>query len=152
VIHFTGKVQQAVLCLLVLEQIVQDLHVGTAPPSMKKVIFRRVAGTGTPIAFDQPGQGPALILVTGALNTRASSSPGCARRAALQRVRLHRRGRGEDPLSRTNVLSSHYSHQCVIVRRRLIFAALSQYLTDSWRCQRTGLQSRCKCSPSRWEE
>ena len=37
---------------------------------MKKVH----SADGTTIAFDQSGQGPALILVGGALNIRASSS------------------------------------------------------------------------------
>ena len=34
-----------------------------------------ISKDGTPIAFDQSGQGPALILVTGALTTRADWVP-----------------------------------------------------------------------------
>jgi pimeloyl-ACP methyl ester carboxylesterase len=51
---------------------------------------------GTPIAFDQSGQGPALILVAGALTTRAAWSPLAARLAPHFSVFAYdRRGRGE---------------------------------------------------------
>jgi pimeloyl-ACP methyl ester carboxylesterase len=51
---------------------------------------------GTPIAFDQSGQGPALILVTGALTTRADWSSLAAHLAPHFRVFAYdRRGRGE---------------------------------------------------------
>ncbi len=54
-----------------------------------------ISKDGTPIAFDQSGQGPALILVAGALNTRASS-PLAARLAQHFSVFAYdRRGRGE---------------------------------------------------------
>ena len=42
-----------------------------------------ISKDGTPIAFDQSGQGPALILVAGALTTRAAWIPW---RHALSRI------------------------------------------------------------------
>jgi pimeloyl-ACP methyl ester carboxylesterase len=51
---------------------------------------------GTPIAFDQAGQGPALILVTGALTTRADWSSLAGHLAPHFRVLAYDRGgRGE---------------------------------------------------------
>lgn len=51
---------------------------------------------GTPIAFDQSGQGPALILVTGALTTRADWTTLAASLAPHFSVFAYdRRGRGE---------------------------------------------------------
>jgi pimeloyl-ACP methyl ester carboxylesterase len=50
---------------------------------------------GTPIAFDLSGQGPALILVTGALNTRASSSLTACLAQHFSVFAYDRRGRGE---------------------------------------------------------
>lgn len=51
---------------------------------------------GTPIAFDQLGQGPALILVTGALGTRAVATPLAASLAPHFTVFAYdRRGRGD---------------------------------------------------------
>ncbi len=53
---------------------------------------------GTTIAFDKQGDGPALILVDGAMGTRSSGSkPELARRLArrLTVYTYHRRGRGE---------------------------------------------------------
>jgi pimeloyl-ACP methyl ester carboxylesterase len=51
---------------------------------------------GTPIAFEQAGQGPALILVAGALNTRADWSSLAALLAPHFSVFTYdRRGRGE---------------------------------------------------------
>ena len=51
---------------------------------------------GTPIAFDQSGQGPALILVAGALTTRAAWPPLAARLAPHFSVFAYdRRGRGD---------------------------------------------------------
>ena len=48
-----------------------------------------ISRDGTPIAFDQSGQGPTLILVTGALTTRADwVLPGSGPCTALQRVGL----------------------------------------------------------------
>jgi pimeloyl-ACP methyl ester carboxylesterase len=59
---------------------------------MRTVISR----DGTPIAFDQSGQGPALILVAGALTTRAAWTPLAARLALQFSVFAYdRRGRGE---------------------------------------------------------
>ena len=55
-----------------------------------------ISKDGTPIAFDQSGQGPALILVTGALTTRADWSPLAASLAPHFSVFAYdRRGRGE---------------------------------------------------------
>src|SRR6266699_1354575 len=51
---------------------------------------------GTPIAFDQSGQGPALILVAGALTTRAAWPPLAAHLAPHFSVFAYdRRGRGD---------------------------------------------------------
>src|SRR5437588_10497247 len=51
---------------------------------------------GTPIAFDQSGQGPALILVTGAFTTRADWSSLAASLAPhFSLFDYDRRGRGE---------------------------------------------------------
>lgn len=53
---------------------------------------------GTKIAYDEQGQGPALILVTGAMNTRSSgSNPELASLLAehLTVYSFDRRGRGE---------------------------------------------------------
>ncbi len=58
---------------------------------MKKV----QSADGTTIAFDQSGQGPALILVTGALNTRASSSLAAGLAQHFSVFAYDRRGRGE---------------------------------------------------------
>ena len=59
---------------------------------MKKV----QSADGTPIAFDQLGKGPALILVTGALTTRADWSSLAARLAQYFSVFAYdRRGRGK---------------------------------------------------------
>ena len=58
---------------------------------MRKVISR----DGTPVAFDQSGQGPALILVAGALNTRASSSLAARLAQRFSVFNYDRRGRGE---------------------------------------------------------
>src|SRR2546421_7830012 len=55
-----------------------------------------ISKDGTPIAFDQSGQGPALILVAGALTTRAAWPPLAARLAPHFSVFAYdRRGRGE---------------------------------------------------------
>ncbi len=55
-----------------------------------------ISKDGTPIAFDQSGQGPALILVAGALTTRAAWTPLAARLAPHFSVFSYdRRGRGE---------------------------------------------------------
>jgi pimeloyl-ACP methyl ester carboxylesterase len=55
-----------------------------------------ISKDGTPIAFDQSGQGPALILVAGALTTRTDWSPLAARLAPHFSVFAYdRRGRGE---------------------------------------------------------
>jgi pimeloyl-ACP methyl ester carboxylesterase len=55
-----------------------------------------ISKDGTPIAFDQSGQGPALILVAGALTTRADWSSLAARLAPHFSVFAYdRRGRGE---------------------------------------------------------
>src|SRR5260370_7731944 len=59
--------------------------------TMKKVISK----DGTPIAFDQSGRGPALILVAGALNTRASSSLAARLAPHFSVFAYDRRGRGE---------------------------------------------------------
>lgn len=57
---------------------------------------RVISRDGTPIAFEQSGQGPALILVAGALNTRADWSSLAAHLAPHFRVYAYdRRGRGE---------------------------------------------------------
>src|SRR5260370_27832339 len=58
---------------------------------MRTVISKDV----TPIAFDQLGQGPALILVTGALNIRASSSLAERLAQHFSVIVYDRRGRGE---------------------------------------------------------
>lgn len=59
---------------------------------MKTIISK----DGTPIAFDQSGQGPALILVAGALTTRAAWPPLAAHLAPHFSVFAYdRRGRGE---------------------------------------------------------
>ena len=58
---------------------------------MKTVISK----DGTPIAFDRSGQGPALILVTGALNTRPSSSLAARLAQSFSVFAYDRRGRGE---------------------------------------------------------
>ena len=59
---------------------------------MRKVISK----DGTPIAFDQSGQGPAIILVTGALTTRADWTSLAACLAPHFSVFAYdRRGRGE---------------------------------------------------------
>src|SRR5258708_26331573 len=58
---------------------------------MRTVISKDV----TPIAFDQLGQGPALILVTGALNIRASSSLAEPLAQHFSVIVYDRRGRGE---------------------------------------------------------
>lgn len=59
---------------------------------MRKVISR----DGTPIAFDQSGQGPALILVTGATATRlAAVSLAAALAPHFTVFAYDRRGRGE---------------------------------------------------------
>jgi pimeloyl-ACP methyl ester carboxylesterase len=55
-----------------------------------------ISKDGTPIAFDQSGQGPALILVAGAFTTRAAWPPLAARLAPDFSVFAYdRRGRGE---------------------------------------------------------
>lgn len=55
-----------------------------------------ISKDGTPIAFDQSGQGPTLILVAGALSTRVKWSSLAARLAPQFRVFAYdRRGRGE---------------------------------------------------------
>jgi pimeloyl-ACP methyl ester carboxylesterase len=55
-----------------------------------------ISKDGTPIAFDQSGQGPALILVTGALTTRADWASLAAALAPHFTVFAYdRRGRGE---------------------------------------------------------
>jgi pimeloyl-ACP methyl ester carboxylesterase len=55
-----------------------------------------ISKDGTPIAFDQSGQGPALILVTGALTTRADWTSLAAHLAPHFSVFAYdRRGRGE---------------------------------------------------------
>src|SRR5579883_1411782 len=60
--------------------------------SMRKVISR----DGTPIAFDQSGQGPALILVTGATATRlAAVSLAAALAPHFTVFAYDRRGRGD---------------------------------------------------------
>ncbi len=59
---------------------------------MTKTVISR---DGTPIAFDQSGQGPALILVAGALNTRASSSLAARLAPHFTVFNYDRRGRGE---------------------------------------------------------
>src|SRR5204863_5992989 len=55
-----------------------------------------ISKDGTPIAFDQSGQGPALILVTGALTTRAdwATLAGCLA-PYFSVFAYDRRGRGE---------------------------------------------------------
>src|SRR5438552_512090 len=59
---------------------------------MRKVISR----DGTPIAFDQSGQGPALILVAGATATRVAEASLAAALAPHFTVFTYdRRGRGE---------------------------------------------------------
>ena len=58
---------------------------------MKKVH----SADGTPIAFDQSGQGPALILVAGAMNARASSSLAARLAQHFSVFVYDRRGRGE---------------------------------------------------------
>ncbi len=51
---------------------------------------------GTPIAFDRTGDGPALILVAGALQDRSAAAPLAARLAPQFTVyRYDRRGRGD---------------------------------------------------------
>src|SRR5438105_1037623 len=55
-----------------------------------------ISKDGTPIAFDQSGQGPALILVAGALTTRPAWTPLAAHLAPHFSVFAYdRRGRGE---------------------------------------------------------
>jgi len=55
-----------------------------------------ISKDGTPIAFDQSGQGPALILVAGALTTRAAWPPLAALLAPHFSVFAYdRRGRGD---------------------------------------------------------
>ena len=55
-----------------------------------------ISKDGTPIAFDQSGQGPALILVAGALTTRVDWSSLAAHLAPHFSVFAYdRRGRGE---------------------------------------------------------
>jgi pimeloyl-ACP methyl ester carboxylesterase len=59
---------------------------------MKTVISK----DGTPIAFDQPGQGPALILVAGATATRlAETSVAAALAPSFTVFAYDRRGRGD---------------------------------------------------------
>ena len=59
---------------------------------MKTVISK----DGTPIAFDQPGQGPALILVAGATATRLAAAAVAAALASSFTVFAYdRRGRGD---------------------------------------------------------
>lgn len=59
---------------------------------MKTVISK----DGTPIAFDQPGQGPALILVAGATATRlAEASVAAALASSFTVFAYDRRGRGD---------------------------------------------------------
>ena len=58
---------------------------------MKTVISK----DGTPIAFDQSGQGPALILVAGALTIRARSSLAARLAPHFSVFAYDRRGRGE---------------------------------------------------------
>ena len=55
-----------------------------------------ISKDGTPIAFDQPGQGPALILVTGATATRlAAASVAAALAPSFTVFAYDRRGRGD---------------------------------------------------------
>jgi pimeloyl-ACP methyl ester carboxylesterase len=55
-----------------------------------------ISKDGTPIAFDQSGQGPTLILVAGALTTRTAWAPLATRLAPYFSVFAYdRRGRGE---------------------------------------------------------
>jgi pimeloyl-ACP methyl ester carboxylesterase len=69
----------------------------------QKLVYKRgnnmrtvISTDGTSIAFDQSGQGPALILVAGALTTRADWSPLAAALAPHFSVFAYdRRGRGE---------------------------------------------------------
>ena len=59
---------------------------------MRKVISK----DGTPIAFDQSGEGPPVILVVGAFNERATGAPLAAQLAEHFTVfNYDRRGRGE---------------------------------------------------------
>src|SRR5712691_8968617 len=64
---------------------------------MSKVLSK----DGTAIAFDRSGQGPAIIMVTGALFTRSAQAPSAEERgdASLSRhfsvFAYDRRGRGE---------------------------------------------------------
>jgi pimeloyl-ACP methyl ester carboxylesterase len=64
--------------------------------AQKELTMRTVISKdGTPIAFDQSGQGPALILVTGAMNIRASSSLAARLAQHFSVFVYDRRGRGE---------------------------------------------------------
>lgn len=55
-----------------------------------------ISTDGTPIAYDQSGQGPALILVSGASSTRADAAPVAAALAPYFTVyAFDRRGRGD---------------------------------------------------------
>ncbi|HEY6540525.1 MAG TPA: alpha/beta hydrolase [Ktedonobacteraceae bacterium] len=54
-----------------------------------------ISKDGTPIAFDQSGQGPALILVAGALNIRLRASLAARLAQRFSVFAYDRRGRGE---------------------------------------------------------
>ena len=55
-----------------------------------------ISKDGTPIAFEQSGEGPAIILVVGAFNDRAAGAPlACVLEAHFTVFNYDRRGRGE---------------------------------------------------------
>ncbi len=67
-----------------------------------------ISKDGTPIAFDQSGQGPALILVGGAMTTRLDEASLAAALASLtdtfEKTCVHW---GRDQLQRVRDLSLH---------------------------------------------
>src|SRR5436309_11394168 len=51
---------------------------------------------GTPLAFDEDGQGPAIIMVVGAFNTRETTAPlAAALKHRFTVLNYDRRGRGD---------------------------------------------------------
>src|SRR5436305_9477751 len=68
----------------------------TAPPERNDPVRTTTSPDGTTIAFDQDGQGPAIVMVAGAFNTRATTAPLAAvLKHRFTVINYDRRGRGD---------------------------------------------------------
>lgn len=64
----------------------------TSPHAVRTVI----SADGTSIAFDRDGEGPPIVMVVGAFNTRSTAAPlAAALRARFTTINYDRRGRGD---------------------------------------------------------